>query len=126
MRTIIRPFLFVLGWILFVLGFVGVFVPVLPTTPFMLLALWCFSRSSTRFHDWLYGHSLFGPPLQQWHRHRVIPWPAKAVAATFMVASLVYVFGYATTPAWAKGLMTAVIAFGLWFILTRPSTPPRE
>ena len=126
MRTIMRPLLFALGWIWFVLGFIGVFVPVLPTTPFMLLALWCFSQSSRRFHDWLYGHRVFGPPLQQWHQHGVIPWPAKAVAAAFMLASLVYLYGYATTPAWAKALMTAVIAVGLWFILTRPSAPPRE
>ena len=121
-----RPFLFVLGWVSFALGFVGVFVPVLPTTPFMLLALWCFSQSSQRFHDWLYGHRVFGPPLRQWHNHRVIPAPAKAVAAVFMLASLVYLFAYATVPAWARALMTAVIAFGLVFILTRPSTPPRE
>ena len=121
-----RPFLFVLGWMLFVVGFVGVFVPVLPTTPFMLLALWCFSQSSQRFHDWLYGHRVFGPPLQQWHEHRVIPRPAKAIAGVFMLASLVYLFGYAVMPVWAKTLMTAVIAIGLWFILTRPSTPPRE
>lgn len=121
-----RPILFVTGWILFVLGFVGAFVPVLPTTPFMLLALWCFSRSSRRFHDWLYGHRVFGPPLQQWHEHGVIPMPAKAVAGVFMVASLVYLFGVSTTPAWARVSMAAVIFVGLWFILTRPSTPPRE
>ena len=121
-----RPLLFTLGCVFFVLGFIGAFVPVLPTTPFMLLALWCFARSSQRFHDWLYGHRVFGPPLQQWHRHRVIPAPAKAVAAVFMLASLAYLFGHATAPNWAKALMTAVIAVGLWFILTRPSAPPRE
>ena len=68
-----RPLLFVLGCLFFVTGFVGVFVPVLPTTPLMLLALWCFARSSNRFHDWLYTHRVFGPPLQQYRRHRVIP-----------------------------------------------------
>lgn len=126
MQAIMRPFLFALGCALFVLGFVGAFVPVLPTTPFMLLALWCFSRSSKRFHDWLYGHRVFGPPLQQWHQHRVIPLPAKIVAAVFMLLSLVYLFGISTANDWARGLMTAVIAVGLWFILSRPSAPPRE
>ena len=121
---IMRPLLFVLGWLLFCLGFVGAFVPVLPTTPLMLLALWCFSRSSKRFHDWLYTHRLFGPPLQQWHKHRVIPLVAKAVAVLFMTLSLVYVFGYSVTPAWVKVGMTSTMAIGFWFILTKPSVPP--
>jgi uncharacterized membrane protein YbaN (DUF454 family) len=119
-----RPLLFILGWLLFGLGFVGAFVPVLPTTPLMLLALWCFSRSSKRFHDWLYNHRLFGPPLQQWHEHRVIPLAAKAIAVLFMTLSLVYVFGYSVTPAWVKILMTSTMAIGFWFILTKPSVPP--
>ena len=78
-----RPLLFILGWLLFGLGFVGAFVPVLPTTPLMLLALWCFARSSNRFHDWLYAHQVFGPPLQQYREHRVIPLVAKCVAVLF-------------------------------------------
>jgi uncharacterized membrane protein YbaN (DUF454 family) len=119
-----RPLLFILGWLLFGLGFVGAFVPVLPTTPLMLLALWCFSRSSKRFHDWLYTHRLFGPPLQQWHEHRVIPLAAKVVSVLFMTLSLVYVFGYSVTPAWVKILMTSTMAIGFWFILTKPSVPP--
>ena len=121
-----RPFLFILGWLLFALGFVGAFVPVLPTTPFMLLALWCFARSSDRFHDWLYTHRLFGPPLQQWHQHRVIPLAAKLTALFFMSASLVYLFVFLTTEVWVKVLMTTSMALGAWFILTKPSLPPEE
>ena len=92
-----RPLFFILGWLLFGLGFVGAFVPVLPTTPLMLLALWCFSRSSDRFHDWLYTHKIFGPPLQQWQEHRVIPLAAKLIAVFFMAASLVYLFVFSVT-----------------------------
>lgn len=121
-----RPLLFTLGCLLFCLGFVGAFVPVLPTTPFMLLALWCFSRSSDRFHDWLYNHKVFGPPMQQWHQHRVIPAGAKAVAILFMSLSMVYLFAFSSAPAWVKALMTATVAIGFWFILSRPSTPPDE
>lgn len=121
-----RPLLFILGWLLFGVGFIGVFVPVLPTTPLMLLALWCFSRSSDRFHDWLYTHKHFGPPLQLWHKHRVIPLAAKLVALVFMGGSLVYVFVFLTTPTWAKTLMSVSMAFGLWFILTKPSSPPEK
>ena len=121
-----RPLLFSLGWLLFGVGFVGIFVPVLPTTPLMLLALWCFSRSSDRFHDWLYTHKHFGPPLQQWHRYRVIPLAAKCIALLFMVGSLVYVFVFLATPVWAKALMSVTMTFVCWFILTRPSLPPEK
>lgn len=118
-----RPLYFTFGCLLFCLGFVGAFVPVLPTTPFMLLALWCFSRSSDRFHDWLYHHKVFGPPMQQWHEHRVIPASAKVIALLFMSASMVYLFAFSSAPMWVKLLMTATVAVGAWFILTRPSVP---
>ena len=121
-----RPFLFILGWLLFALGFVGTFVPVLPTTPFMLLALWCFARCSDRFHDWLYTHRLFGPPLQLWYQYRVIPLAAKLIAVFFMSASLVYLFVFLTTEVWVKVLMITSMALGAWFILTKPSLPPEE
>jgi len=121
-----RPLLFALGWLLFAVGFVGVFVPVLPTTPFMLLALWCFSRSSDRFHKWLYTHKLFGPPLQSWEEYRVIPLKAKFIAISFMIGSLVYVFIFSSAPVWAQALMSASMAFGAWFILTKPSFPPEK
>jgi uncharacterized membrane protein YbaN (DUF454 family) len=126
MRILLRPLLFILGWLLFGVGFVGAFVPVLPTTPFMLLALWCFARSSDRFHTWLYTHRLFGPPLQQWHNYRVIPLTAKIIALFFMSASLVYIYVSLDTVVWAKLLMTATIVYGAWFILTKPSSPPGQ
>ena len=121
-----RPFFFILGWILFAIGFVGAFVPVLPTTPLMLLGLWCCSRSSDRFHDWLFNHRVFGPPLQQWHDHRVIPLSAKIISALFMSGSLVYVFLYSESPVWVKVIMSATMAVGFWFILTKPSVPPEK
>lgn len=119
-----RTLYFSLGWLFFALGFIGVFLPILPTTPFMLLALWCFARSSDRFHNWLYHHKLFGPPLQQWEQYRVIPPYAKAISVTFMSASLVLVYGFYDVH-WALSIaMTLVIAYGLWFVLTKPSYPP--
>jgi uncharacterized membrane protein YbaN (DUF454 family) len=121
-----RHLIFVLGWLLFGLGFVGVFVPVLPTTPFMLLALWCFARSSERFHDWLYNHQVFGPPLQQYREHRVIPVVAKSAALVFMTASLVYLFVFLQIAVWVKVLITGSMALGAWFILSKPSLPPEE
>ena len=118
--------LIVLGWGFVALGVVGVILPVLPTTPFMLIALWCFARSSKRFHDWLYHHRLFGPPLRKWDRYGVIPVSAKVFACTAMSASLVYLVFFRDLPAYLVALTAAVMAYGAWFILTKPSRVPRD
>ena len=119
-----KTFYFLLAWVFFLLGVIGAMLPVLPTTPFMLLALWAFSRSSRRFHDWLYAHRLFGPPLQQWQRYRVIPRTAKWIASFTMLSSLAYLFLYAEAPLILKWLALAVMAYGAVFIWTKPSVAP--
>lgn len=121
-----RLFFFILGWFFFALGVVGAFLPVLPTTPIMLLALWCFARSSDRFHNWLYTHRVFGPPLQQWQEYRVIPVVAKCTAVFFMTASLIYVFVFSDVVIWARVVMSVSMALGAGYILTKPSFPPEE
>ena len=73
------------------LGILGAFLPVMPTTVFLLIALWAFSKSSLRFHLWLYNHPVLGTTLRNWHRHRVIPLNAKLLAWSMMTASLIYV-----------------------------------
>ncbi len=115
-----RLALLALGWLFVGLGVIGAFLPVMPTTPFMLVALWCFAKSSKRFHAWLFNHPLFGPPLQQWENHGVIPLYAKAIAIGSMVVSLVYVIGFTDT-AWRYiAMMAASCSAGALFILTRP------
>lgn len=89
-HLLMRPLYFLLGWCFFGLGAVDTVVPRLPTTPFMLLALWAFSKTSQRFHNWLYSHALFGPPLQRCHSHGVIPFNAKLLAVATMAVSFMY------------------------------------
>jgi uncharacterized membrane protein YbaN (DUF454 family) len=71
-------------------GFVGIFVPLLPTTPFVLLAAVCYSRGSERFHTWLHQHPHFGPMIHSWREHRAIGTRAKVVAAITVVVSITY------------------------------------
>jgi uncharacterized membrane protein YbaN (DUF454 family) len=121
-----RSLYFLLGWCFFGLGAVGTVVPGLPTTPFMLLALWAFSKSSQRFHDWLYAHPVFGPPLQQWRSHRVIPGKAKLLAVATMAASLVYLAFFTDISVWIKVGTGLVMLYGAAFILTKPSRIPEQ
>lgn len=118
-----RPFLITLGWLMVALGFVGIFVPGLPTVPFLLVALWAFSRSSRRFHDWLYNHERLGPPLRDWREYGAIPVRAKLLAIATMLASLLWI-GFGIADDW---VLPAVVAACLVpvaiFILTRPSRP---
>lgn len=65
------------GFFFVALGTVGIFLPLLPTVPFLLIALWAFAQSSATFHDWLYHHKLFGPMLQDWDLYGTIPLKAK-------------------------------------------------
>jgi hypothetical protein len=113
-----------LGFLFFGLGAVGTVVPGLPTTVFMLLALWAFARSSERFHQWLYHHRLFGPPLQEWHNYHVIPLRAKVLAVTMMAGSLVYLLFFTGMFIWLKIAIVLVMLYGAWFILSKPSVRP--
>jgi len=115
-----------LGWTFFGLGAIGVFLPVLPTTPFMLAALWAFARGSPRFHGWLYNHRLFGPPLQRWERHRVIPAHAKALAVVAMLASLAYMAWFTDAHDFAVAAAALFMAAALCYILPKPSRVPER
>lgn len=99
-------------------------IPGLPTTPLMLLALWAFAKSSKRFHDWLYAHQVFGPPLQRWRSHRVIPAKAKVLAIVTMVVSLSYLGLFTEAAIWLKGVTAGVMLLGAVFILSKPSRLP--
>jgi len=115
---------FSLGWLFFSIGALGVFLPVLPTTPFMILALWSFSKSSEKFHHWLYHHRLFGPSLKLWDKYRVIPSLVKIVALTFIIISMTCLVIFSTLESWLKVMTGVFMLSAAVYILGKPSRPP--
>lgn len=112
------------GWAMVGLGVIGIVVPGLPTTVFFLIALWAFSKSSKRFHLWLWTHPRFGPPVQAWHSHKVIPRKAKILAIAMMSASFIYV-GFFVAESWAlPALLAAIMVPAAAYILSRASDIP--
>ena len=78
----------VMGALALLLGILGIFLPLLPTTPFLLLASWCFARGSSRLHRWLLSHRVFGEYLRNFEAGRGIPLKAKIVATVLLWSSL--------------------------------------
>lgn len=109
------------GWGFFALGVIGAFLPVLPTTPFMIVALWAFSKSSERFRNWLYNHPVFGPPLQRWHQHRVISRAGKMAAVGAMGASFAYLTIFTGANATVLFATGALMCGAAGYILSKPS-----
>lgn len=121
----IRWMYLALGWIFFGLGVAGVILPILPATPFMLLTLWAFSKSSPRLERWLLGHRVFGPSLRSWKEHHVISWRSKIIAWASMAASLIYMLVWRRPAWWIVGVTAALMAYGVWYVARCPSYPPR-
>ncbi len=115
--------LLALGWFCVGLGVIGIFLPVMPTTVFLLIALWAFARSSPRFHKWLLDHPKLGHYITDWTEHRVIPARAKVVALALMSLSLAWLWLASNAPMFVNVLVTAILAAVATFILTRPSRP---
>ncbi len=120
-RPGMRQLLIAFGWLNVAVGMVGIVVPGLPTTIFLIIALWAFSKSSRRFHDWLYNHPRFGPPLRQWNAHRVIPPKAKGLAVGVMVFSWLIITLYVADDWMLPVAVGATLMAVAAYILTRPS-----
>jgi hypothetical protein len=102
-----------LGWVCVVLGVIGVFLPLMPTTVFLLIAAWAFSRSSERWHRWLREHAHFGETIRAWEEHHAMPRRAKRIALLALAASYAFtawVFGPLSWTAVLGGICMAGVA----------------
>lgn len=109
-----------LGALALALGAIGVLLPGLPTTPFVLLAAFCFGKGAPHLAAKLHDHHLFGPILSDWQAHGAIAVKYKVLALVMMAATLGLSLWLAL-PAWALSLQALCMAGAATFILTRPS-----
>ncbi|WP_188237105.1 YbaN family protein [Sphingopyxis sp. LK2115] len=113
-----RHLYLVAGWLSLGLGAIGAVLPLLPTVPFVILAAFCFARSSPRLEAWLLTHRTFGPHIVAWRDHGAISRKAKVAASLAFVASIVLALAFAPWP-WAMAPVVAAVVTGSW-IWTRP------
>jgi len=107
------------------IGAVGVVLPLLPTTPFLLIAAFAFARSSTRLHRWLLEHRSFGPLIGNWHRDGSIDRKVKRTAIIVICMTPVITWLLAA-PLWIIACQIVVLSAAAIFILTRPLPPERH
>jgi hypothetical protein len=105
------------------LGILGAFLPVLPTTPFMLLAAACYARASTRFYNGLLNNRAFGPTIREWRRYRSIPYRTKWTAIGLMAVTLTASIVFAVEDPW---LQAALAAFGVLLAVWMARIPSRD
>lgn len=115
-NALMRGVFFGMGVVFLVLGLIGVVVPGMPTTVFVLLAGYCWARSSRRFYAWLMSHRIFGKMLTDWQERRAMPRFAKYLAWLMMTASAVVMFIRLPDDwLWLAAVMAvAMLAVGIW------------
>lgn len=118
-RWYLRWLLRLLALVSMCLGILGVFIPGLPTTVFILIASWAAMRSSPRLHGWLWQHRLFGPMLQNWQAGGCVSRKAKRSAAAMMAVCAVILW-CTPTPTWVRILACSCMAAVLLWLWLRP------
>ena len=127
MRTKVKHYLLiVLGWLCVMLGAIGAVLPLLPTTPFLILALGCFAESSPRFHRMLLNNKWFGPPLAQWESTHTVRKNTKHKAMMIIIIT----FAVSITILHGRiGLQLMLVGIGLillWYVNRLKESEPEQ
>lgn len=122
-KTVVRALYLIAGLLCVLIGLIGVILPLLPTTPFLLVAAFCFSRSSERLHQYLLNHRIFGGLIRDWENYGVIPLKAKVIATTMMLLMVSYPLFFKSFHIGLKMMVVATILLAMSYIWTRPSVP---
>lgn len=116
-----RPMWIAAGLTSLGLGIVGAALPLLPTVPFLLLAAFCFSRSSTQLHTWLMEHPKFGKPLKEWEKSGSVSRRTKWIASLSMLVSIGLAL-WLQLPVIILGIQALCLTTVAIFLWTRPET----
>ncbi|MBO6467465.1 MAG: YbaN family protein [Pelagibacteraceae bacterium] len=120
-----RIILISLGWLCVGFGFVGIFVPGVPTTIFLIIALWAFTKSSEKLRHWLLHHKRFGPILNNWQKHKVVPRRAK-ILMVILMSSAVVLFHYSLQNLYLTiGLVIILVSVAI-YVISLPSETPEK
>jgi uncharacterized protein len=119
---LMRPLYFGAGIVLVGVGIAGYILPILPGTIWLILAAWCFARSSPRFEAWLLNHPRFGPSVVAWRQYGAIPRRVKIIAIAMMALSFVIIV-LSHPAAWLLWLTGAILIACAVFVSTRPEGP---
>lgn len=116
-----RIILLILGIVSTILGLIGMFLPILPTTPFLILSAYLFSKSSKKLHNWLLEHKIFGPVISDWEKYGVINKRAKIISTIMIVLLFSYTLIFVEVSLLIKCIVASSGVGVLAFILSRPS-----
>lgn len=111
----------ILGFLNVIFGVIGVFLPLMPTTPFLLLAAFCFSKGSPRFHAWLLNHPYLGPPVRNFQERGVVSLKIKWLVSFVFLLSSLFMLPREAVPLWGKASFFGVAVVMLSYIWSRPS-----
>ncbi len=111
-----------IGWLSLGMAVAGIILPILPTTPMLLVAVWAFGKSSPELAEKIRNHRVCGPPVRDWQDHGVISTKAKFLAISIMGLMGGWLWMFSSLPGWLTLLIIAVMVGAGVFVGSRPST----
>ena len=113
-----KVFMIIAGTVCLVLGIIGIFIPLLPTTPFLLLSAAAYLRGSERLYNWLTNHKYLGTYIRNYREHKAIPLRAKTVSISLLWGTIGYCIMFLSVPVWVKIILGCVAIGVTWHILS--------